>query len=444
MINQVLELLEEKKYAQARNVIEEMNAVDVAAIFAQLEERETIVKLFRILPKELAAEAFAYMEPDIQQNVIEAISDKELSYILDEMYMDDYMDLLGEMPANVVKRLIKNASEETRGLINQFLNYPEDSAGSIMTIEYVDLKRHLTVQQAFDHIRKTGVDKETIYTCYVTDENRVLEGVVTAKELLLADPNEIVGNIMSTNVIYVQTLDDKEQIAKLFSKYDMLSLPVVDKETRLVGIITIDDAVDVMQEENTEDFEIMAAISPTDESYLKTPVFTHVRKRILWLLILMLSAMITGQLITHYEDAFAAIPLLVSFIPMLMDTGGNCGSQSSTMVIRGMALDEIQMKDFFRVWFKEIRIALVCGIILSVVNTLRIWIQYGDFFMAITVGITLLITVIIAKSLGCILPMLAKALHLDPAVMASPLITTIVDVCSVFVFFNMAIWILHV
>jgi len=444
MITQVLELLEEKKYAAARNVIDEMNAVDVAAIFAQLEERQTIVKLFRILPKEIAAEAFAYMEPEMQQNVIEAISDKELSFILDEMYMDDYVDLIGEMPANVVKRLIKNASEETRGLINQFLHYPDDSAGSIMTIEFVDLKRHLTVQQAFEHIRKTGVDKETIYTCYVTDENRTLEGVITAKELLLADPDEVVGNLMSTNVIYAQTLDDKEQIAKQFSKYDMLSLPVVDKETRLVGIITIDDAVDVIQEENTEDFEIMAAISPTDDSYLKTSVFTHARKRIVWLLILMISAAITGQLLTYYQNAFAAIPLLVSFIPMLMDTGGNCGSQSSTMIIRGMALDEIQTKDFFRVWFKEARIALVCGVILSAVNTVRIWLQYGDFWLALTVGLTLVVTVFISKSLGCILPMTAKRLHLDPAIMASPLITTITDACSLFVFFNVAIWILRV
>lgn len=444
MIQEILDLLELKKYAQMRSLIAGMPAIDVAAVFEELEDREKSALLFRLLPKEMAAEVFSNMAADTQQKIIETMTDRELSNILVDMSMDDYVDLAQEMPANVVGRLIRNSDSQTRMLINQFLQYPEDSAGSIMTIEYVDLKASLTVQQAFAHIRKTGVNSETIYTCYVTGPGRELEGVVTVRELLLAEPEAMVGDIMNTNVISVHTLDDQEHAAKLFSKYDMIALPVVDTENRLVGIITIDDAVDVMQEENTEDFEKMAAISPSDQTYLKTPVFVHARKRIVWLLILMFSAMITGNIITNYQNAFAAIPLLVSFIPMLMDTGGNCGSQSSTMIIRGMALDEIRMRDFFKVWFKEIRIALLVGAALALVNTARIWIQYGDPAIACTVGLTLILTILIAKSLGCILPMAAKKLHLDPAIMASPLLTTITDACSILVFFNIATAILNV
>ena len=455
MIAKVLVLLQEKKYALAKQAVLEMNAVDIAEVFAELHELEapqTALRLFRLLPKELAAETFSYMESDVQQSIIEAISDNELRFILDDMYMDDYVDLIEEMPANVVKRLLANSSEQNRKLINEYLQYPEDSAGSIMTNEYVYFRRNVTVREAFDVIRKTGVDKETIYTCYVISAERKLEGVVTVRELLLADPEAKVETIMSPNVIHAHTLDDKEEIAKLFSRYDILSLPVVDKEERLVGIITIDDAVDVMQEENTEDFEMMAGMAHSDGTYLKMPVVSLAKNRIIWLLVLMLSAMITGAMLEHYEAAIATLPLLVSFIPMLMDTGGNCGSQASTMIIRGMALDEIEPADFLRVWWKEIRVALLCGGTLSIVNFVRIYLQYNVFAaapnpdcvrIAAVVSLTLIATVCIAKSLGCILPMLAKKLGLDPALMAAPMITTVTDACSILVFFSLALMILR-
>ncbi|MEG0457534.1 MAG: magnesium transporter, partial [Oscillospiraceae bacterium] len=404
---------------------------------------ENTLKLFRILPKEDAAEIFAYMDSETKQQVIEAMTDNELRSVIDELYMDDTVDLIEEMPASVVKRVLLASSLTDRKLINQLLNYPDDCAGSLMTTEFVDLKRTITVSKAFEHIRKTGIDKETIYTIYVTDENRKLEGVLTAKELLLADPDDIIEEIMEENVIFARTLDDQEKIANLFQKYDMIALPVVDKENRLVGIVTIDDAVDVMQEENTEDFQKMAAIQPTEETYFKTSVFTHARKRIIWLLVLMLSAMFTGLIISHYQNAFANIPLLVSFIPMLMSTGGNCGSQSATMIIRGFALGEIEIKDFLKVWFKEIRISLIVGIILVAVNFIRIFLQYNDFFLALTIGISLMFIIVFAKSLGCLLPMIAKLFKLDPAIMAAPLISTISDAFSVFVFFNMSLLILN-
>ncbi|MBE5785393.1 MAG: magnesium transporter [Clostridiales bacterium] len=451
MIAKVLVLLHEKKYALVRETVQQMKPVDIAEVFDELHEleaRETALRLFRLLPKESAAEAFSYMESDVQQDLIGSISDNELRFILDELYMDDYVDLVEEMPANVVKRLLANSSEGSRALINQYLQYPDDSAGSIMTNEYVYFRPHITVREAFDIIRKTGVDKETIYTCYVASPARMLEGVVTVKELLLADPDAKIEDIMSRNVIHVHTLDDKEEIAKLFSRYDMLSLPVVDKEERLVGIITIDDAVDVMQEETTEDFEMMAGMAPSEDAYLRMPVFSLAKNRILWLLILMFSAMLTGALIEHYEAAIATLPLLVSFIPMLMGTGGNCGSQASTMIIRGMALDEIELSDFFRVWWKEVRVALLCGSVLSAANFLRIWLQYGvlsanpepdTVMIAAVVSLTLIATVCIAKSLGCMLPMLAKRLKLDPAIMAAPMITTLTDALSILVFFSLAV-----
>ena len=455
MIAKVLVLLQEKKYALARQAVLEMNAVDIADIFEQLEELDapqTSLRLFRLLPKELAAETFSYMDSDVQESIIEAISDNELRFILDDMYMDDYVDLVEEMPANVVKRLLANSSAENRKLINEYLQYPEDSAGSIMTNEYIYLRPNVTVKEAFNIIRKTGVDKETIYTCYVVDAARRLEGVVTVRELLLADPEAKVADIMSTNVIHAHTLDDKEEIAKTFSRYDMLSLPVVDKEERLVGIITIDDAVDVMQEETTEDFEMMAGIAPSEDAYLKMPVFSLAKNRIIWLMVLMFSAMLSGAMLEHYEAAIASLPLLVSFIPMLMDTGGNCGSQASTMIIRSMALDEIDSSDFLRVWWKEIRVALLCGCTLSVMNFARIYLQYGVLAsspdpdairIAAVVSLALIATVCVAKSLGCILPMLAKRFKLDPALMAAPMITTVTDVCSILVFFTLAMAILR-
>ncbi|MDO5111292.1 MAG: magnesium transporter [Clostridia bacterium] len=443
MIDTVLALLKEKKYAQVKQTVVEMHEVDVAEIFEETKDTETMLRLFRLLPKETAAETFSYMEADVQQRIIEAITDKELRYILDDMYLDDYVDMIEEMPANVVKRVMNNSSRENRSLINQYLKYPERSAGGLMTNEYVYFKRTLTVNQAFDVIRNTGVDKETVYTCYVIDAQRHLEGTVSVLELLLAEPDARIEDLMEDNPIYAHTLDDQEEVAKLFSRYDMIAMPVVDNEKRLVGIITIDDAIDVLQEENTEDFERMAGITASgDESYMKTPVWILAKNRIVWLLILMLSAMITGALLEHYEAAIATVPLLVSFIPMLMDTGGNCGSQASTIIIRGMALDEIEPRDFVKVWFKEIRVAMLCALVLSVVNFIRIWIQYNDLGVAAVVSITLIATICIAKSLGCVLPMLAKKLNLDPAIMASPMITTITDACSVLVFFGIAVRIL--
>ena len=438
-----MELIEDKKFSEARAVIEEMQPADIAAVFEELDPEQTVM-LFRLLPKETAAEAFAYMTPEVQEQVITALTDVEVQGVLDSQFMDDTVDMLEEMPANVVKRVLRLTDSETRGMLNRLLQYKDGSAGSIMTTEFVDLKQDMTIRQAIDRIRRIAVDKETINTCYVTDSARVLEGVISLRDLIMAKDEERVGDIMEDNPIAVSTDDLDEDVAQLFSKYDMLVLPVVDREHRLVGIITIDDAVDVIQEANTEDFEKMAAMAPSENTYLKTPAFTHARKRVVWLLILMVSSAITGNIINRYEDAFAAIPLLVSFIPMLMDTGGNCGSQSATLVIRGLALGEIRIKDFFRVVFKEFQVSLLVGLLLVPINILWIWFLYKNFLIAVTVGISLFVTICVAKMIGCMLPIVAKKCKLDPAIMASPLITTIVDACSIFVYFNVALAILHV
>ncbi len=442
-MNRAMELIEDKKFSEARAVIEEMQPADIAAVFEELDPEQTVM-LFRLLPKETAAEAFAYMTPEVQEQVITALTDVEVQGVLDSQFMDDTVDMLEEMPANVVKRVLRLTDSETRGMLNRLLQYKDGSAGSIMTTEFVDLKQDMTIRQAIDRIRRIAVDKETINTCYVTDSARVLEGVVSLRDLIMAKDEERVGDIMEDNPIAVSTDDLDEDVAQLFSKYDMLVLPVVDREHRLVGIITIDDAVDVIQEANTEDFEKMAAMAPSENTYLKTPAFTHARKRVVWLLILMVSSAITGNIINRYEDAFAAIPLLVSFIPMLMDTGGNCGSQSATLVIRGLALGEIRIKDFFRVVFKEFQVSLLVGLLLVPINILWIWFLYKNFLIAVTVGISLFVTICVAKMIGCMLPIVAKKCKLDPAIMASPLITTIVDACSIFVYFNVALAILHV
>ena len=442
-MNRAMELIEDKKFSEARAVIEEMQPADIAAVFEELDPEQTVM-LFRLLPKETAAEAFAYMTPEVQEQVITALTDVEVQGVLDSQFMDDTVDMLEEMPANVVKRVLRLTDSETRGMLNRLLQYKDGSAGSIMTTEFVDLKQDMTIRQAIDRIRRIAVDKETINTCYVTDSARVLEGVVSLRDLIMAKDEERVGDIMEDNPIAVSTDDLDEDVAQLFSKYDMLVLPVVDREHRLVGIITIDDAVDVIQEANTEDFEKMAAMAPSENTYLKTPAFTHARKRVVWLLILMVSSAITGNIINRYEDAFAAIPLLVSFIPMLMDTGGNCGSQSATLVIRGLALGEIRIKDFFRVVFKEFQVSLLVGLLLVPINVLWIWFLYKNFLIAVTVGISLFVTICVAKMIGCMLPIVAKKCKLDPAIMASPLITTIVDACSIFVYFNVALAILHV
>lgn len=440
---QVIELLENKRYSNLNKYMEQINSQDIPLLFEELSE-EDMVLLFRLLPKDEAADAFSYMEPDLQEKLINCLTDKELKLVIDELFMDDTVDLIEEMPSNVVKRILKTVNKEDRKIINELLKYPSDSAGSIMTTEFIDLKVNMTVEKAFEKIRKIGLDKETIYTCYVLDIRREIIGIVTVKDLLLSDRNVLIKDIMETNVITVNTLDDKEEVAKQFDKYDFMALPVVDKENRLVGIVTIDDAIDVLQDETTEDFELMAAMTPTEDSYFKTSVFKHAKNRILWLLLLMLSATVTGAILNYYEAAFAAVPILVSFIPMIMGTGGNCGSQSSTLIIRGMAMDEIRPKDFFRAVWKEIRVALLVGTALAICNGIRVGIQYHDLQLAIVLGLTLVGTVCLSKTLGCALPMLAKKLKLDPAIMAAPLITTIVDSCSILIYFTIAVSIMKI
>lgn len=443
MNQEILELLAEKKYSAVKQLIGQMEEADLAKLFEELENEEDadqFNRLFRLLPKETAAEVFSYMEPEIQEKIVRTLTDTELQHILDDLFMDDYVDLVEEMPANVVKRVMQNTTPANRKLINQYLKYPEDSAGSLMTNEYVYFRSGFTVAKAFEIIREHGVDKETIYTCYVTSPRKELLGVVTVREMLLAAPDTIIDSLMDTNPIHVHTHDDQEEIAKMFSRYDMLAMPVVDSEGRIVGIITIDDAVDVIQDENTEDFEKMAGMTPSDNTYLRTSAFNLAKNRIPWLVFLMIPAMITGALMEYYEAAFVSIPILVTFIPQITGTGGNCGSQSSTMIIRGLALDEITPKDILKVWWKELRVALICGAALSLVNFIRIIVQYHDLQVAVVVSVTLILTVCIAKSMGCVLPILAKLAHVDPAIMASPLITTITDALSILVYFNFALW----
>lgn len=443
MNQEILELLAEKKYSAVKQLIGQMEEADLAKLFEELENEEDadqFNRLFRLLPKETAAEVFSYMEPEIQEKIVRTLTDTELQHILDDLFMDDYVDLVEEMPANVVKRVMQNTTPANRKLINQYLKYPEDSAGSLMTNEYVYFRSGITVAKAFEIIREHGVDKETIYTCYVTSARKELLGVVTVREMLLTAPETIIDTLMDTNPIHVHTHDDQEEIAKMFSRYDMLAMPVVDSENRIVGIITIDDAVDVIQDENTEDFEKMAGMTPSDNTYLRTSAFNLAKNRIPWLVFLMIPAMITGALMEYYEAAFVSIPILVTFIPQITGTGGNCGSQSSTMIIRGLALDEITPKDILKVWWKELRVALICGAALSLVNFIRIIVQYHDLQVAVVVSVTLILTVCIAKSMGCVLPILAKLAHVDPAIMASPLITTITDALSILVYFNFALW----
>ncbi len=443
MKEKIIELLKAKDLSGLKALLAEFNVADVSEIIDELDKEDAII-VFRLLNKDEAAEVFSRMEQDTRERLIEALTEDEIKEVVDKLFLDDAADLVEEMPANLVKKVLANTKPDKRSAINELLKYPEDSAGSIMTTEFIDLKENLTVKEAFERIRAIGKDKETIYTLYVTDMARCLIGIVTVKELVLADLDAHIKDIMEENVIKLNTLEDKEDVAKMFDKYDFLAMPVVDSEDRLVGIITVDDAMDVMQDEASEDFEIMAAVTPSDESYFDMSVVEHTKHRIVWLLVLMLSATITGSIITHYEEAFASIPILVSFIPMLMDTGGNCGSQSSTLIIRGLATGEIYPKDVFKVWFKEIRVAILVGIILAVVNGVRVAIQYGDVLLALVIGITLVLTVLISKSLGCILPLAAKKLKLDPAIMASPLITTIVDTCSILIYFNVAVALFHI
>lgn len=444
MYDQILALLDEKKYSELKNLLSEMNEADIAAVLKELPQ-EKLPLLYRILPKELAAEVFVNMDSDAQEFLIRAFSDNELREVLDELYVDDAVDIIEEMPATVVKRILMHTDPEVRKSINEILQYPEDSAGSIMTIEYVDLKKYMTVEDAFTRIRRTGVDKETIYICYVTDENRKLLGIVTVKDLLLSEKNAKIFEIMDTNIISANTLEDKEIVAEKFRKYDLLALPVVDQENRLVGIVTIDDAMDVLQDENTEDIEKMAAITPTDKPYLKMSVFETWKKRFPWLLLLMVSATFTGKIITHFEDALQSYVVLTAFIPMLMDTGGNCGGQSSVTVIRGLSLGDITFRDTFRVIWKEFRVAFLCGVTLALVNFGKmLLIDRVGVMVAAVVCVTMVLTIILAKFIGCTLPILAKRLHFDPAVMASPFITTIVDALSLLIYFRVASMILGI
>lgn len=437
-LKELMELLDTMQLRLLKEKLIEMNEVDIAAFIEELDSEKTVV-VYRMLPKELASDVFACLPVEKQEHIINSITDYELGTIVDDLFVDDAVDMLEELPANVVKRVLKNARPDTRKLINQFLNYPENSAGSIMTAEYVGLKQSMTVEQAFAYIRKNGVDKETIYTCYVMDAKRRLEGVVTVKDLLMNPYEEIIGNIMDTHVIKAFTTEDQEEVADSFQKYDLLSLPVVDHEERLVGIVTVDDVVDVMEQEATEDFEKMAAMLPSEKPYLKTGVFQLAKNRIAWLLILMISSMITGGILAKYEAAFAVIPLLVTFIPMLTDTGGNAGSQSSTMIIRGMAVGEIEPGDLFKVLWKELRVGIIVGAILGFVNYVRLVILYpGKEMLCLTVVLSLMVTVVIAKTIGCVLPIAAKVFHMDPAIMAAPLITTIVDAVSLIIYFQLA------
>ncbi len=431
-------LIEGKKYAAARDVLETMHPADIAAMLEDTKS-EIIPLLFRLLPKELAAETFVEMDEDQQQLLIQSFSDSELKEVVDELYMDDAADLVGEMPANVVMRILRQADPEMRHMINEILKYPEDSAGSIMTTEYVSLRPEMTVEDAIKRIRRTGIDKETINTCYVTNDNRQLLGIVTVRALLLNDEDEIMADIMTDDVIKALTTEDRETVAMNFSKYDLSAMPVVDEENRLVGIVTVDDVIDVMQEETTEDIEKMAAITPLDKPYLKTAVTDTYKSRIPWLLILMISATFTGLIITKFETALATQIALAACIPMLMDTGGNAGSQASVTVIRGMSIGEIEFSDILRVIWKEIRVAALCGITLAAANFVKLLVvERVGIMVAAVVCITLAIVVLVAKIVGCTLPMVASKIGFDPAVMASPFITTIVDAISLFIYFEIA------
>lgn len=431
-----IKLLAQREFKAVRSILDVMNEVDIASLLSTLSDKE-LALAFRLIPKDKAAEVFSNMDTSMQTYLVTMFTEKELKELLDDLYMDDTVDMLEELPANLVKRILATVSASDRSMINQLLNYPEDSAGSIMTTEYVDLREEMTVGQAMAHIKKTGIHKETIYTCYIT-ERRKLVGIVSAKDLMTTDDNVPIKDLMETEIISVYTHADQEQVAQLFTKYDLLALPVIDQDGRMVGIVTFDDAMDVMVDEATEDITKMAAINPSEKTYFETSVLQHAKNRIPWLLILMFTSIITGTIITRYENAFAAIPLLVSFIPMLMDTGGNCGCQSATLIIRGIALDEIRFTDLFKVMFKEFRISLIVGAFLAVANGVRIFIQYHNPGLAVVIACSLMGTVIMAKLVGCTLPLLAKKVNLDPAIMASPLITTLVDTFSILIYFNIA------
>ena len=441
---EILGLLEDKKFAQIRETFSEMNPADIAALLNDLP-KDRLPVLFRLLPKELAADSFVEMDTDVQTHLIQGFSDSEIRSIMDEIYLDDAADLVDEMPANVVKRILANTDADTRAMINKILQYPDDSAGSLMTVEYVSLRKNMTVSEALTRVRRTGVDKETIYTCYVTEYNRTLLGIVTAKDLLLAEESDLIADIMETNIISVHTHTDKEDVAQMFSKYNLLAMPVVDDENRLVGIVTIDDAMDVMEEEATEDIEKMAAIRPGDRPYFQTSVWQTFLARIPWLLFLMISATFTSLIITKFEDALSVSIILTGSIPMLMDTGGNCGGQASVTIIRSLSLEDVEFRDIFKVIWKELRVGLMCGIALAIVNFAKMMLLHqGTVLMVAVISLALFCAVVVAKLIGCVLPMVANKIGFDPAVMSSPFITTIVDALTLLIYFNLAVAILHI
>ncbi len=443
-LEQLNNLIVNRRIKDLREFLETINSADFPYIFDNIDDEKEIM-IYRLLTKAKATEVFVELDSDEKEKLINCLTDTEIKNVMNEIYMDDAADLIEEMPSNVVKRILTNTKPADRKIINELLKYPDDTAGTLMTTEFIDLKENMTVSEAFKFIKKKGINKETVYNCYVLTIDRKLLGIVDIKDLLIADREQLVKDIMDTNVIKVCTLEDQEEVTKIFDKYDLIAVPVVDNENRLVGIITIDDVIDVIQEETTEDFEKMVGITSTsDNSYFKTSVFTHAKNRILWLLLLMLSATVTGTIILNFENAIATLPILVSFIPMLMDTGGNSGSQSSTLIIRGLATDELTVKDIFKVMWKELRVSLLVGFILALVNAVRIVIQYQDIQIAILVAMTIICIIVSSKLIGGALPIIAKEMNLDPALMASPIITTIVDVLSVLIFFGLATVILKI
>lgn len=430
----LLELLDAREFKKLKEKLENMHPVDIVEVMEEAEERQRVL-MFRLLAKEEAAEVFTDMNSDMREDLINALTDSELEEVMEEMYVDDTVDVVEEMPANVVDRLLKATDEETRKKINALLQYPEDSAGSIMNIEYISLRKEMTVEEAILKIRQVGINKETIYTCYVTEKKKLI-GSVDVKDLLTVGESRLIEEIMDENVLCARTLDDQEKVAAMIEKYGLLAIPIIDHENCLVGIVTVDDAMTVLQDEATEDISIMAGVTPNEDSYFGTSVFQHAKNRALWLMLLMLSATVSGEILAHYESAMAVMPILITFIPMLMGTSGNCGSQSSTMVIRGIAVGEIEFKEFFKVVFKEIRIAILVGVMLAVVNGIRIYIMYDqDIMLAIAIGITMIAIVCMAKCIGCTLPLFAKKIGLDPALMAAPLISTIMDTCTILMYF---------
>lgn len=434
-VEQITDLLEKHAFKELKEELETMHPVDIVECLEELDKKQRTL-VFRLLAKEEAAEVFTDMNSEMREDLINALTDSELEEVMDEMYVDDTVDVLEEMPANVVDRLLAATDEDTRQKINTLLQYPEDSAGSIMNIEYISLRKEMTVADAILKIRQVGINKETIYTCYVT-EKRKLIGMVDVKDLLTAGESRLIGEIMDENVLYARTLDDQEHVANMINKYGLVAIPIIDHENCLVGIVTVDDAMLVLQDEATEDISIMAGVSPNEDSYFETSVFKQAKNRTPWLMLLMLSATVTGEILGYYENAMAAMPVLITFIPMLMGTGGNCGSQSSTLIIRGLAVGELEFSDIFKVIFKEIRVALIVGTLLAFVNGIRIWIMYDrNMMLALALGATMIAVVAMAKCIGCTLPLIAKKVGLDPAIMAAPLITTILDTCTILVYFN--------